>query len=990
MLANLYRRWMRLGNPGTLRRQTLAGASGSQHRAMPRVELLEDRSLPSASVAEFPVPSSGGSPFGITAGPDGNLWFTENQADQIGTINPTTHAVSEYAIPTIAAGPMGIVTGPDGNLWFTEYAANQIGEINPSTHAISEFAVPTAMSGPSAITLGPDGNLWFTEFNASQIGEINPATHTVQEFALASGSNPLGIAAGPDGNVWFAEAGANFIATINPIQHTIAQYTIPQGNSQPYDITPGPNGSMWFTENAGNAIGRITTASHVFSTYPIPSSGSGPYGIAAGADGNVWFVEPNGNRVGTVFLPSGVVGETTLPTADAAPIAMVAGTAGTLWFTEANANQIGQVVDSPTIIFDPVSHSAVAGQSTTFSATAIGFPTPTVRWEVSTNGGATFSALSNGGVYSGVTTGTLGITGATSAMDGYRYEAVFTNGVGANPTVTTTAARLTVQSVLSILPTPPQGTAGVHYTQTLSVLGSTSAFNVFSVSNFVAGGSGLTLGEITPNPVNGTITINGTPTAAGTASFTVNVANVGGDHLTKTLNITINPPLRIVTTSLPAATAGSKYSQAITVTGGMLPYTHLAVTNFSAGGTGLAAAAFSVQSVSGVVRINGTPTAGGTVSFTVSVTDSAGAVATRNFTITVTQSHLSVGSLSTTQWTVGVPGFTGIGIISGGTGPLHITSASGLPPGLSAAISGNTVRITGKPSSTGSYHARITIHDANGASVVKVFAIAINAAPAIGGLSPTQWTIGMAGFTGAMPIHGGTGSDAITNSNGLPNGLHIGVSGSTLRFSGSPTTVGTFTGMVTIRDSLGVPATRTFFIKINAAPTTGSLSTTQWTAGKSGFRGAIPIIGGTGPFTITSASGVPAGLTAVVSGSGVRFTGTPTSAGSYTFHLALHDAAGAGFAGSFKVTINAPVRITTTSLPAIPYSQVYSTTVHAVGGTGSTTFTLTAGSLPPGITLKSNGVISGLSRIRGTYHFTITATDADGAKFSEAFTLSLA
>ena len=57
---------------------------------------------------------------GITAGPDGNLWFTEHDADKIGMINPTTHAITEFPVPTANADPNGISAGPDGNLWFTE------------------------------------------------------------------------------------------------------------------------------------------------------------------------------------------------------------------------------------------------------------------------------------------------------------------------------------------------------------------------------------------------------------------------------------------------------------------------------------------------------------------------------------------------------------------------------------------------------------------------------------------------------------------------------------------------------------------------------------------------------------------------------------------------------------------------------------------------------------------------------------------------------
>ncbi len=169
MLAYLWSKWTPWGKPAAIRKQ-----APTSRRLIPRLEFLEDRWLPSATIAEFPVLTASSSPVGITTGADGNIWFTENAANQIGMINPSTHAVSEFPIPTASSGPDGITAGPDGNTWFTENAANQIGEINPTTHLVTEFAVPTASSGPSGITDGPDGNIWFTENAAGQIGDDQP------------------------------------------------------------------------------------------------------------------------------------------------------------------------------------------------------------------------------------------------------------------------------------------------------------------------------------------------------------------------------------------------------------------------------------------------------------------------------------------------------------------------------------------------------------------------------------------------------------------------------------------------------------------------------------------------------------------------------------------------------------------------------------------------------------------------------------------------
>ena len=88
--------------------------------------------------------NAGSMPLGIAAGPDGNVWFTDNGTTKaIGVINPTTHAISEFSsgLNPGSSPQQGLVAGPDGNLWFTDSGTTKaIGMINPTTHAIIEFS----------------------------------------------------------------------------------------------------------------------------------------------------------------------------------------------------------------------------------------------------------------------------------------------------------------------------------------------------------------------------------------------------------------------------------------------------------------------------------------------------------------------------------------------------------------------------------------------------------------------------------------------------------------------------------------------------------------------------------------------------------------------------------------------------------------------------------------------------------------------------------
>ena len=311
-------------------------------------------------ITEFTIPTASSGPGAIAAGPDGNLWFTENSGNQIGRIT-TAGVVTEFPVPTAASQPTSIVAGSDGNLWFTEGAANNVGRIT-TAGVITEFPISTAGSVLRGIASGPDGSLWFAEAGANQIGRITTAG-VIAEFPIpTAGSTPENIVAGPDGNLWFTEfaPGASQIGRITTVG-VVTEFPTLTAASGALGIVSGPDGNLWFTERFVNQIGRITTAG-VVTEFPIPTAGSGPAGIASGPD-NLWFTEFLGNQIGRITA-AGVVTEFSVPTAGSHPEGIVPLPQGDLWFTESSANQIGKITRG-SLIPQPmdVDANAVAGSS---------------------------------------------------------------------------------------------------------------------------------------------------------------------------------------------------------------------------------------------------------------------------------------------------------------------------------------------------------------------------------------------------------------------------------------------------------------------------------------------------------------------------------------------------------------------------------------------------------------------------------------------------
>jgi len=317
-----------------------SGPRGSQKVPGPRrpaaffflAGLVFAASAAAQTITEIPL-AAGSSPAGITAGPDGNVWFVEERGDRIGRLSPTG-TLTEFPISVPGSFARDIATGSDGNLWFTELTG-RIGRITPSG-VVTESTIPLRPAEPISIAAGSDGNLWFTD-NYDRIGRLTTAG-IITYFVLTPGSGPRDIALGPDGAVWFTETNVGKIGRAAP-DGTFDEFTLPNPNSGPNGIATGPDGNLWFTEISTSRIGRLTP-SGALTEFPL-AGGAQPYGIAAGADGNLWFTESALDRVGRI-TPAGVVTEFPV-TPGSGPNEITAGPDGGLWFSEFHGNRIGHV-----------------------------------------------------------------------------------------------------------------------------------------------------------------------------------------------------------------------------------------------------------------------------------------------------------------------------------------------------------------------------------------------------------------------------------------------------------------------------------------------------------------------------------------------------------------------------------------------------------------------------------------------------------------------
>jgi len=524
--------------------------------------------------------STGSGPSGITAGPDGNVWFTENNASKIGKITPDG-TITEFSIPTASSEPLGITEGPDGNLWFTEGFGNNIGRIT-TAGVITEFPIPTSGSSPHGITAGPvsDGKLWFTETLANKIGRIPTAgAIVITEFPIpTSDSAPLGITLGPDGNLWFTESKADKIGQITTAGVIMNEFTLASG-SAPQGITLGPDGNLWFTEKLGNNIGRITPEGAI-TEFSIPTSDSGPFDITAGPDGNLWFTESLTNQIGQITT-SGVITEFPIPAPGSAPEGITKGPDDNLWFA-LFSNAIGKITQfrtTTTTLTTVTPNPATFGQSVTLTATVTpSTASPPLTGTVEfLDGGVSIGVVTLSGDQATliVNTFTAGIHSLTAEYNGDENFMSSTS----SPPVILTVNQASTTTTLTVAPNP--ATFGQSVTLMATVTPSTASPPLTGTVEFLDGG--VSIGVVTLSGDQATLIVN--TFTAGIHSLT---AEYNGDE--NFMSSTSSPPVILTvnqastTTTLTVAPNPATFGQSVTLMASVAPSASTGTMQFFDGG----------------------------------------------------------------------------------------------------------------------------------------------------------------------------------------------------------------------------------------------------------------------------------------------------------------------------------------------------------------------------------------------------------------------
>ncbi len=371
--------------------------------------------------------------------------------------------------------------------------------------------------------------------NGATVLENNTITHNTVD-----GGGYYIAASGKDGFIFFnPSVGPGLVLTSSP--PTLINNLIQDNRSINY---PSPD-LLWLA-------GTLSNASNNFATSMSANAVSTATNIVGNPQvqlGKVVGVDANGNPTGGPIYYPLLASTISIGAGSTSVLGTIASVEGT---TAANATdeignslssnssvnlgaaQVAVPISSYTLVltYDPSSQTVDVGSNVTFTASASGDPTPTVQWQVSTDGGKTFTNIRD------ATSFMLRLNNVTVSMNGYEYQAVFTNSSGS---VTSAAATLTIATAPVITRAPVSWTMNAGDAMFLEA--SASGIPTPTVQWQVSTDGGVTFANIN-GATDTTLYINNVSPSMNRYEYRAVFTNMAGTAVTDaaTLTVVSTPP----------------------------------------------------------------------------------------------------------------------------------------------------------------------------------------------------------------------------------------------------------------------------------------------------------------------------------------------------------------------------------------------------------------------------------------------------------------
>jgi virginiamycin B lyase len=153
-------------------------------------------------------------PYGITATPNGEVWYASLAGDHIARIDTVSGDAQVVPSPKPGVGPRRIWSDSKGLLWVSFWNTGEVARFDPSNKSWKVWSLPKSKSGCYAVYVDDKDKVWLTDFSANAILRFDPATEKFASFPSDRRGASVRQLLGRPGEVWGAESGTDRLVVV--------------------------------------------------------------------------------------------------------------------------------------------------------------------------------------------------------------------------------------------------------------------------------------------------------------------------------------------------------------------------------------------------------------------------------------------------------------------------------------------------------------------------------------------------------------------------------------------------------------------------------------------------------------------------------------------------------------------------------------------------------------------------------------------------------
>jgi streptogramin lyase len=183
---------------------------------------------------------------------DGSVWWIDQVDDSLGRLWPATNEATVWKIPG-ATTLLGTAIDNQGGVWLSQYFDPEVYRFTVGTSQLCTYTLGT--SGASDYILAHGSDIWLGDWINDRIHRLDSNSGLLTSWTLPVDSRPEGLALDGRGGFWWADPDLDQLARLEPDLDRLTTYALPLG-SAPHMLAVSGN-RLWYTEDSRGTLGRF-------------------------------------------------------------------------------------------------------------------------------------------------------------------------------------------------------------------------------------------------------------------------------------------------------------------------------------------------------------------------------------------------------------------------------------------------------------------------------------------------------------------------------------------------------------------------------------------------------------------------------------------------------------------------------------------------------------------------------------------------------------